>query len=95
MPFVSRAKRLDYNRQYNSKQAEARKNLLSSFSCICCGDPDDTVIQWHHVVSDDKSFGLFERCSEDNWWNEVLKCIPVCANCHVKIHKEKLCLMKT
>ena len=93
MPYVSKAKRLEHSREYKARRAVARKNLLSAFPCYCCGDPDDTVIQWHHVVPKDKSFGLFERCSENNWWLEVLKCIPLCANCHIKIHKNKLCLI--
>jgi len=71
-----------------------RKSLLSSFPCICCGDPDDTVIQWHHVCPEEKIFSLFDRLHKENdWWEEVLKCVPVCANCHIKIHKNKLCLI--
>ena len=71
-----------------------RVQLLSDFPCHCCGDPDDSVIQWHHVNEEDKEFNVSDmNVSEDRWWNEVLKCIPVCANCHVKIHKNKLCLI--
>ena len=83
------------NRKYFKKVAERRKKLLAQFSCYCCGDPDDTVIQWHHVIEKDKAFGIFDtaRVGETKWWEEVMKCIPVCANCHVKIHKEKLCLI--
>jgi len=93
MPYASRQKQLDYNRRYNQETTERRIKLLAQFPCLCCGDPDDTVIQWHHVKPDDKSIGIWERCSENDWWLEVLKCIPVCANCHVKIHKNKLCLL--
>jgi hypothetical protein len=68
--------------------------MLSTFPCYCCGDPDDTVIQWHHVEPENKKFHLLGgRIGEDKWWNEVLKCIPLCANCHIKIHKNKLCLI--
>ena len=72
-----------------------RRRALLEFSCICCGECDQTVIQWHHVDESQKLFSLFggSTPSEDAWWLEVLKCIPVCANCHVKIHKEKLCLI--
>ncbi len=76
---------------------QRRRNLLAPFSCFTCGDPDDTVIQWHHVEEDSKSFHIFggsSSFSEDAWWNEVLKCIPLCANCHLKLHKQKLCLLK-
>ena len=90
-----RLSRNESNRKYYKKVRLRRKDLLSTFPCICCGDPDDTVIQWHHVDSSNKIFSLFDsaRTAENTWWDEVLKCIPVCANCHLKIHKEKLCLI--
>lgn len=83
-------------RQRAATQRIRRRSLLN-FPCICCGETDPTVIQWHHVNELEKSFELFGGSgtskSEDAWWNEVLKCIPVCANCHVKIHKQTLCLL--
>ena len=73
---------------------QRRKDLLSEFPCICCGEPDDTVIQWHHVNPEEKRFTLWQcAMPEQDFWDEVLKCIPVCANCHIKIHKDKLCLI--
>ena len=93
MPHKDLEQRRKYHRDFYNQQKEARVQLLSQFSCFCCGDPDDTVIQWHHVEPENKSKGLWENMSENNWWNEVLKCIPVCANCHLKIHKNKLCLI--
>ena len=70
-----------------------RKNLIKS-NCFCCGDPDYSVIQWHHVDESQKLFELFgATVAEDKWWTEVLKCIPLCANCHIKIHKNLLCLI--
>ena len=78
----------------NKRIIDRRKALLETFSCICCGNSDSTVIEWHHVNPKDKGFTLFAGTnSEERWWLEVLKCIPVCANCHKKIHKEKLCLI--
>ena len=74
--------------------AEARRKLLSEFPCIACGESDTTVIQWHHVVPADKESQVIGNgISEERFWNEVLKCVPLCANCHVKLHKEKLCLI--
>ena len=80
----------------NSARNKAfRSNLLAQFPCHCCGNPDPTVIQWHHVEPEDKSFAIkkFIAKPHDIWWDEVLKCIPVCANCHLKIHYNKLCLL--
>ena len=83
-----------YERARKKRITLERKTILSEFSCICCGDPDDTVIQWHHVEPKNKLFYVLGSFySETAWWDEVMKCIPVCANCHLKIHKNKLCLI--
>ena len=31
--------------------------------------------------------------SEDKFWDEILKCVPLCSNCHTLIHKNLLCLL--
>ena len=81
------------------RQAERkeREEILSQYPCICCGESDPTVIEWHHVNPEDKVFGIKQGCSYSRtiWWEEVLKCVPVCANCHLKIHKQTLCLLPT
>ena len=78
----------------NDKRRSDRRLLLSVFPCLLCGDPDDTVIQWHHVDPKEKLSHVTQGgIKEDSFWDEVLKCIPVCANCHLKIHKNKLCLL--
>lgn len=80
------------NRRANSK---FRRNLLAQFNCLLCGLSDPDLIDWHHVCPEEKLFdvkGALSR-SHDMWWAEVLKCIPVCALCHRKIHTNKLCLI--
>jgi len=80
------------NRRLN---AEFRKTILSQFSCYLCGLEDSDLIDWHHVCPEEKLFdikGALDR-GHDKWWQEVLKCIPVCALCHRKIHTNKLCLI--
>jgi hypothetical protein len=79
----------------SAAERDFRDSLLSQFPCVTCGNPDPTVIEWHHVDPSNKSFGIrkFMLKPHEEWWDEVLKCIPVCANCHKKIHKNKLCLL--
>ena len=110
MPHKDPAKRRECNRRWRennperhkeqSRRARAkdrafRKELLAQFPCICCGEPDPDLIEWHHVNPEDKSFGVIagSSYSHASWWEEVLKCVPVCPTCHVKIHKGKLCLL--
>ena len=76
-------------------QRQSRNELLSDFPCLACGEPDSDLIDWHHVDPDSKKFCIKGSggINENAWWLEVLKCIPLCCNCHRKIHKEKLCLL--
>ena len=90
-----RAERNPKSKARRQAERREREEILSVFPCVCCGDNDPTVIQWHHVNPEEKSFGIKQgdSYSRVTWWEEVLKCIPVCANCHLKVHKEKLCLL--
>ena len=83
---------VDRNRRRNS---EFRRSLLAEFSCLLCDVLDPDIIDWHHVCPEEKLFDIKGSLtkSHDVWWTEVLKCIPVCCNCHRKIHTDKLCLL--
>lgn len=88
----------NHNKQTRlSKQKERafRNSILARFNCIACGETDSDLIDWHHVNPEDKEFGIASRMSSshDRWWLEVLKCVPLCALCHRKIHMNKLCLL--
>ena len=83
---------VDRNRRKNS---EFRKNILSEFGCLLCDVVDPDLIDWHHVCPEEKLFDIKGALGTNHnmWWDEVLKCIPVCCNCHRKIHTNKLCLL--
>ena len=92
---VERAKhkaRCDRNRIENSR---FRKGILAQFGCSLCDVIDPDLIDWHHVNPEEKLFDIKGALDRNHalWWDEVLKCIPVCCNCHRKIHKNKLCLI--
>jgi hypothetical protein len=80
-------------RRNTQRRFSFNKNLLSTFPCKLCGESDSDLIDWHHVVPEDKSFEISKSTSHELWWNEVLKCIPLCALCHRKLHMDKLCLL--
>lgn len=82
------------NRIRNKARVKARQEVLSQFPCRACGNTDPSVIQWHHVEPELKDFELFRTAwPDEKFWNEILKCVPLCANCHVKIHKNLICLI--
>ena len=93
-----KSKRAAYQKDYYLRKTkldvEFRRNLLSQFSCISCGEANPYAIDWHHVDPSEKLFPINDVTrSHDSWWDEVLKCVPVCANCHRKIHNSQLCLI--
>ena len=77
----------------NAKTRAFRRMLLSQFSCIACHETDSDLIDWHHVNPEEKTAGLSCISGHERWWSEVLKCVPLCALCHRKLHKNKLCLL--
>ena len=81
--------------RYRRHNAEFRRALLAQFNCCLCGECDSDLIDWHHVCPEEKLFDIKGALGRNHslWWDEVLKCIPVCCNCHRKIHKDKLCLI--
>ena len=107
MPYKDREKQLAYFRKRNreparwadmkqrtSNAAQFKKDLLSVFPCVCCGETDADLIDWHHVNPNEKLTNITRfNLNHDDWWTEVLKCVPVCVLCHRKIHTNKLCLI--
>ena len=109
MPFHSRLEKREYMREYRIKnrarldeqkrahrlkEVTFKQSLLAQFPCICCGETDHDLIDWHHVYPEDKKFLVSKwSANHEDWWDEVLKCVPVCALCHRKIHTNKLCLI--
>ena len=76
------------------RNRDFRKQILAQFPCLLCGESDPDLIDWHHVDESQKKFNIGHyRKAHAEWWDEVLKCIPVCALCHRKIHTNKLCLI--
>ena len=72
-----------------------RRDILSQYSCICCGESEPCTIDWHHIDDETKSFNIATgmRRSEDSWWEEICKCVPLCSNCHRKLHNNIICLI--
>ena len=107
MPYKDREQQLAYFRKRNreparwadmkqrtSNAAQFKKELISVFPCVCCGEIDADLIDWHHVDPSEKLNNITRfNLNHEDWWTEVLKCVPVCVLCHRKIHTNKLCLL--
>lgn len=61
--------------------------LKESLSCIICGESDPACIDFHHLDENQKEYQISDLVmSREKMVEELKKCVPVCANCHRKIH---------
>lgn len=78
-------KRDDAKRAANQALLLDYKNV---HPCIKCGEAEPCCIDFHHLDPDEKEFGI--AGSLHRKWETILteleKCIPLCANCHRKVH---------
>lgn len=88
-PEGDRAKQTTYLRRAMKKEAVKRKGG----KCEICGySKNIAALQFHHLNSQEKDFGLAQNGvthSWENYWQEAQKCILVCANCHAELHSKE------
>lgn len=68
------------------------RDLKSAIGCSVCPEKDSWCIDLHHVH--DKEGGLtpmiYSLRAESRIRAELSKCIPLCSNCHRKLHRGTL-----
>jgi hypothetical protein len=68
------------------------ETIRSESGCVVCGEMESCVLDFHHLVGNSKGRegGIpVARAAGKSWkalYQELAKCIVVCANCHRKIH---------
>ena len=91
--------------EYLKKAVTARRKKLKKMAieykggkCVFCGyDKCNDALDFHHLNSKEKEFGLSVRGLTRSWEKikeELDKCILVCANCHRELHAENSQLSK-
>ena len=73
------------------KRRKYREWLISlNFSCKHCGINDFDVIEFHHINPETKNYTICEMIrkgmKKETILEELDKCIPLCRNCHRKLH---------
>lgn len=61
----------------------------ATLSCSHCGFSHPAVIDFHHVVRDGTKQDINRLVSASRYkaaYEEIKKCIPLCANCHRILH---------
>ena len=90
------ASRKDWRRKTNKNNSDIKRQRISVFEqelgpcCYDCGTEDPAVLEWHHLR--DKEANIFElkkrKVSLLRLFDEIKKCVRLCANCHRKRHSE-------
>jgi len=91
--------------EYLKKAVATRRKKLKALAieykggkCLFCGyNKCNDVLDFHHIISKEKEFGLSVRGLTRSWnkiKKELDKCVLVCANCHRELHAGILQLPK-
>ena len=72
------------------KQQNAEwRAFKATLSCSQCGFSHPAAMDFHHTNKDDKEGGVHEFARMRNYkkaYEEIKKCIVLCANCHRIVH---------
>lgn len=83
----------DMGRENNSEIRVWYYDIKRRSTCVACGESNPTCIEFHHKNGEDKDFAIGEAIangySKDQILREISKCIPLCVNCHRKLHYDK------
>lgn len=79
-------------RKETRKKIAFRQPFLASLKvrgCAVCGEKDIAVLEFHHANPAKRSFSVAsigQRTGWNKYFDEVAKCILLCANCHKRAH---------
>lgn len=80
-------KRREIVREMRNRRYQEFLKLKESLSCIICGESDPACIDFHHLDENQKEYQISDLVmSREKMVEELKKCVPICANCHRKIH---------
>jgi hypothetical protein len=72
------------------KNKKITKNEINAYKrkngCKFCDEKDACCLDFHHVNNKKNNVSALVGCGLNRVWEEIKKCILVCANCHRKIH---------
>lgn len=80
----------NYMKQKYQQKKTIIQELKSECSCAKCGDKRGYVLDYHHLNPAEKENTIARLTSNtsklDKTFEEIKKCIVLCANCHREFH---------
>ena len=83
----------EYYKLYRQKTQDFVQQVRLTLGCKFCPETDTVCLDFHHLY--DKNFEIVKVNSKRAILREMKKCVCVCANCHRKIHANKIIVMPT
>ena len=87
--ILNKQKYIDKAHKWNKEFRVWWKEYKKQFKCTNCSENHPGCIHFHHINPSEKSCNissLISRGSKKLILAELKKCIPLCANCHLKLH---------
>ena len=83
-----RGRYLDRNRKYREDMRKWFNDLIKDHKCTMCPEDENACLDYHHIDPSTKEGNVGSLCksSKDRTIKELKKCVPLCANCHRKLH---------
>jgi len=74
----------------NILQRDYVAEYLRTHHCKVCGESDPAILEFDHIVPEDKEYSISNLCSQSGLHlqvliDEIAKCWVLCANCHRKV----------
>lgn len=84
-----------YGEAWRRKRREATQRLVTKFKeagCLLCQEKDPCCLDAHHIDETQKNFNISmgQDKTAQEMEEELKKCVCVCANCHRKLHANRL-----
>lgn len=80
----------DYMKQRYQDKKSMIQELKAEHKCAKCGEDRGYVLEFHHIDPEEKDETIARMTSNnyalDKVYDEIKKCIVLCANCHREFH---------
>lgn len=77
-----------YRQNRRKYRSEMRKLIQEAKSCGCaiCGEKEQCCLDFHHLRDKEFVVSAGVDVSKERLFDEIDKCVVLCANCHRKLH---------
>jgi len=82
----------DKVKEYKANLRAQWQEYKTTLMCTVCGESHPATLDFHHVVRDPTNRKLADLLRNGAWadaYEEIKKCVVLCANCHRKHHQRE------